>query len=325
MERTWMLCTLSCGLALAGAVRGGEAREDGPEAGLAAADGQPPGPEACCSQHKPSWFSPIMFGDQLGLLTRPAGGLPSWRGGYKLAENESVRPGSRAYLHYSFYDEVLGNAEEVHRTLIGLECAGPGRRASFGVRVPFFFVDREFELDQFEETALGDLTFIFKFAVINEPDSVLSLGLALTSPTGPDPYFVTPTLDDVHETLLQPFVGYLQCLDRFYVHGFLSLLVPTHEDDVTVLYSDIGIGWRIERGPGCCITAILPTVELHLNTPLNQRQHDDLVRFQDVLDVTAGCYLVVNDRTWLGAALVTPLTGPRPFDIELIASFNRRF
>ncbi len=68
----------------------------------------------------------------------------------------------------------------------------------------------------------------------------------------------------------------------------------------------------------------MPVAELHLNTPLNHRSTDELLFFQDELNVTVGVYATFK-RFTIGTAVGLPLVGPRPYGVEGIANLNFRF
>jgi hypothetical protein len=63
-----------------------------------------------------------------------------------------------------------------------------------------------------------------------------------------------------------------------------------------------------------------------LNTPLNHRgSQNDPIGGLDVFDLTSGVTLGLGGRAQLTLGLATPLTGPKPFDLEAIAQLNWRF
>jgi hypothetical protein len=72
------------------------------------------------------------------------------------------------------------------------------------------------------------------------------------------------------------------------------------------------------------LTGIVPTVELHANTPLTHRSPNDVIFFQDQLNVTAGVSTLLR-RTSIGIGVCVPVVGPKPYDIEAIVSLNFRF
>ena len=49
------------------------------------------------------------------------------------------------------------------------------------------------------------------------------------------------------------------------------------------------------------------------------------VRLADLVDLTAGMTFEFNHRATLVLAAVTPVTGPKPFDFEIVTQLNVRF
>ena len=72
---------------------------------------------------------------------------------------------------------------------------------------------------------------------------------------------------------LQPFVGYVKTFGpRLYVQGFAGINVPTDPRVVTMLYNDLGVGYFLQRAedPDAWLSSVVPSMEVHVNTPLNQ-------------------------------------------------------
>jgi hypothetical protein len=146
----------------------------------------------------------------------------------------------------------------------------------------------------------------------------------VTAPTGEGADLLG--LDIPHATLLQPWGGFIWNCGNFYVHGFSSVVVPTDDRVATVLFNDIGIGYRWfgpNAGPHCT-AALVPTLECHVNTPLDESDRV-VVTIPDIVDVTAGVYFVFGKGSAIGAAVATPVTGPRPFEVEALVSLNVRY
>ena len=90
------------------------------------------------------------------------------------------------------------------------------------------------------------LTFVAKYALVNNTctGNVMSGGLAVTAPTGPRTILYNG--QTVRSTLLQPWTGFIWNLnDKWYTHGFSSIIIPTDSDDVSLAATDFGIGWRL--------------------------------------------------------------------------------
>jgi hypothetical protein len=246
---------------------------------------------------------------------------------------------------------VLGNEVDVHREIFGFELAFLDGNASIGMRIPYvqagspggsvnaqrieafgqgflpLTAGTPTEIDDFGGTDFQDISIIFKYALINnrQTGNVLSAGLVVTVPTGSD--FLVTDGRELDPALVQPFLGYFYNLGRFFLHGFSSIAVPTDDRDVTLLFNDIGLGWWMyQGGPEQFVSDVIPTVELHVNTPLTHRGSLELpVGTPDQIDVTGGVILAMFRRaSWsLGAAV--PVSGPRPFDIEAFSQVNIRF
>jgi hypothetical protein len=218
--------------------------------------------------------------------------------------------------------------------LFGIEKTFLDGDASIGLRLPLNTLDAESGIPGLggSSTDLGDLTVIFKYALWQDRQTgdVFSAGLAVTAPTGPSSFAGSDTVTSFHDTTLQPFVGYRWHWEDVFVHGFTAVDVPTDSNDVTMLYNDVGLGYYLYRSRACdrLLTAIVPTFEVHVNTPLNHRgafRANDPAATPDVVDLTMGATLEFNRRSTLAAALVTPVTGPRPFDFEVLVQLNIRF
>jgi hypothetical protein len=250
----------------------------------------------------------------------------------RIADNESPRPEDRVFVTYRFNDDVnavinpAGLAQaDLHSEVIGFEKTLLSGSASVGLRVPFVQLSGDSNTDH---TDVGDVTLILKYALLDNPHTgnVLSTGLALTVPTGQG--FHPGAGSEIHPVLLQPYVGYLWNWDRYFLHGFSSVQVPIDLRDVTVLANDFGVGCWLYRCPqgNRFVTAIVPTVELHVTTPLDHRgSESDPVGFPDLVDVMGGVRFSFFKRTSLGVAVGAPITGPRLFDIEATAQLNIQF
>jgi hypothetical protein len=272
-----------------------------------------------------------------GKAPTPAPGSPVIRvpvttaGGFKIAEGESPRPVDRVFFFYNFFGDInssingaTSSSLDLHREVFGFEKTILDGDASIGVRVPFFQLAGDPAADS---SHFGDLSVIFKYALINDrrTGDVLSTGAVLTAPTGKS--LVSAVNPDIHAWLFQPYVGYIYNMDEIYLQGFTSIAVPTDSRDATLLFNDAGIGYRLFTTPADeVITAVVPAFEIHVNTPLNHRgSHSEPVGVPDWVDLTAGCHVGLYHRSTLSIGVCTPVTGPKPFEVEALAQFNLRF
>jgi hypothetical protein len=275
--------------------------------------------------------------------------------GFKIAEDESPRPEDRVFFNYNYYSDLTGPATpfgvphtdtvnttlngrpatittlvpavpspqtDLHREIVGFEKTFLGGNASIELRAP---VVEQIGADAIGGSDFGDMTVVVKYAFVNDRVSgdVLSAGLAVTVPTGPG--IALPGGDTLRDTLVQPWVGYLWNLDRFYVEGFTSLVVPTDMRDVMLLFNDVGVGYALYRGGAGLITAVVPTVEAHVTTPLNHRSADSVVTVPDLVVLTAGSHFEIGRDATLSVGVAAPVTGPRAFDVEALVQLNYRF
>ncbi len=260
------------------------------------------------------------------------------RGTFKITENDTPRPTTRAYVVYNYYDNLLRGVNgpdaarlSLHQETFGYEQAFADRRMSVGIRLPYNqFVASDSSLNS---TSLGDLTVITKFVVSENrlTGDVLSAGVAVTAPTGRLTQSNTLTGDSVHPTLIQPYVGYLRTGlgGNAFLQGFSAVVVPTDSSDVTLLTNSFAVGYFVYRNPNGFLTSLVPVAELHVNTPLSHRDRNvgptSDISFPDTVTALGGLHFTFGRATTLGFASGAPLTGPRPFSLQATATFNYRF
>jgi hypothetical protein len=71
--------------------------------------------------------------------------------------------------------------------------------------------------------------------------------------------------------------------------------------------------------------SVVPAIEAHVTTPLDHRSPTDEIRGLDLVVLTGGVHLGVGQRSMLTLGVATPITGPRPYDVEALVQFNLRF
>lgn len=286
--------------------------------------------------------APQMFGAFLassaGLLQRvdPNLRVPLFvRGPVAIGQNESARPQDRVFVTFDYFNNAIayqsgaGRNFNVYRETLGFEKTFMGGDASVGLRAPILQKDNlNFDADGF-----GDITLLSKFTILHNHDTgdVLSGGLTVTLPTGSDVILSTnggTSSEHFDVVLLQPWLGFVVNSDRFYVHGFTSVIFSTDERDVTLLTADLGVGYKIPFAAGDgLITQVIPTLEFHGYVPLNHTGVDSggqLVQpYQYAL--TGGAHVALGCRALLSVGVAMPLTGPNPYDFGLLCQFNLRF
>jgi hypothetical protein len=280
---------------------------------------------------------PTSFGPGQAVALSKAGVVTPAIRGFKIAENESPRPTDRVYYDFNYFDRVNDAVNKhfgtdvdrinAYRSTFGVEKTFLDGYMSIGFRLPLntLEVDSSFAELQSTNTAMGDLSTILKFMPYQNKQNgdVFSFGLVVTAPTGSTNFGGTPIFTGFHSALLEPYIGYIFHYKNLFIEGFSAISVPTDTNDVTIMYNDIGIGYVYTPGDGAndnrWVTAIVPMLEVHANNPLNHQgafQADDPAGTPDVVSFTAGVTFGIGRSTTVALAVVVPVTGPRPFDIE---------
>jgi hypothetical protein len=265
--------------------------------------------------------------------------VPSESHSFKIADNESARPQDRVIGTFNFFNFVEGQANtriganvgnvNFYREIIGFEKTFFNGYASIGMRLPFELLDIGGNTNV-DSADVGDLSIIFKAILFQDRDMnyLFSGGLVVTVATGPvalgGPGF---TLDTFNSTLLQPYIGFLWTPGNFYLQSFTSIDVPLDPNDVTFLFNDVGIGYFVMRNREGFVSAIAPTVEVHINDPLNHRHPsaDCMLGLPDWVDITGGLTFEFNRRATLAIGVSAPVTGPKPYALEAISHLNIHF
>jgi hypothetical protein len=292
-------------------------------------------------------YMPGMFGDILGGCVATTVGFggqalacmpnPGTSSGFNITENESPRPQNRFYYNYNFFGNINVDVgantfplppAQLSRHVLGFEKTFLDGDASIGLRLPWLVLGGD---PSYDASAVGDLSIIGKYAWINNPDTgnVLTTGLVIRTPTAGRFYFRnangarTLVQQKIVDVNFQPFFGYVyNFAQNLFVQGFHSVTVPTSSVDVTFMSNDVGLGyWLYRNSSSSLIQGIVPTVEMHINTPFDHRQ-PGLVIMQDQTSLTTGVY-VLFPRSTLGGAVGVPFSGLHT--IEALASYQLRF
>lgn len=353
---SWLLASV---LALAGAARlGAQAVVLLPpqpaKPVLTADDLKPLGPPKPVPEDDPPVVRiPELLGDQApigSLLSLPRGRIggtgvlyvPSVRY-FKISDNDSPEPRTRSYFSFNYFHDLFSNINQaagggiqhtrIHREIFGVEWASADGRSSFGLRLPINTYNAAHTVPGLDGTStdIGDLSVIFKYLLWREPGTsrLLSAGLAVTAPTGPGSFGGSGNMRVFHNTILQPFAGWIWTWRGFYLQGFTAVDAPTDLNDVVMFDNSIALGYFLYQAPNPNgITAVVPTVEVHANTPLNHRgvlALNDPAGTADMVQLTGGLQFEYRDHSSFGVGFAVPVTGPKMFDFEIIAQYRCRY
>ena len=296
---------------------------------------------------------PELFGDQApigSLLRLPSGQIlgpgnifvPSARY-FKISDNDSPLPQSRTYFSFNYFYNLNDNINQqlgggiqhtrIHREIFGVEWADDDQSVSWGLRLPIDTFNADHTVPGLDGTStdIGDLSIILKWLLWRDQitGSLLSGGLAVTPPTGPGSFGGSNNISVFHNTILQPYVGWIWINGPFYLQGFSAVNAPTDLNDVVLLDNSVAAGYYLYQNKNSGgLSAVVPTVEVHVNTSLNHRgilRLSDPAGTPDLVDITGGIHFEYNDKSSMGVAFAVPVTGPRMFDFEILAQFRWRY
>jgi hypothetical protein len=260
-----------------------------------------------------------------------------WVRGYKMADNQSPRPLDRVYAAFDFFDDVningLSNAGlrdvRIYREYFGIEKTFLDGDASINLRLPVNSITAVGARPGpgVGSTAVGDLSILGKLVLWEDraTGDLISAGMGIGTPTGPSSFAGASFTRAPNPVFLQPFVGFIKTFGNFYTQGFTAIDVPLDPNVVTIYYNDLGMGYYFRaHDPDRFLTGVAPSMEVHVNTPLNHRGNNvnDPTSTIDIVNLTFGLTAVVRQRTMLSVGLVEPVTGPRPFSGELVVLLN---
>ncbi len=267
--------------------------------------------------------------------------FPSVRN-FKVSENQSPRPQDRVFFDFNYYNNLNDTLNHLDLSPItqmkayvynfGIEKTFNNGMGSLGVRVPL----DNLTANSFgniigtpTSTSLGNMTIFAKYILAQnaKTGSLVSAGFAVTPQTGPGRFAGAPYLFPLNSTSFQPFLGYIYNYNRFYLQGFSGFSFSANPNDVSYVFNDVAIGYFVYRNTDTrsWLTALAPTVELHVDNPINHRDplnSADLAGSPDSVNMTFGLNFGIKNTAVLTTAFVTPLSSLKPFDSEAIVLLN---
>lgn len=305
-------------------------------------------------------FTTVDFGNESSSTSEPGAIRLPRTGGARVFKNEHSRalPTDRVFGLYHHFENALyledANANVDIYTL-GVEKTFLEGNTSIELRMPLnnpVGLSSGAVGQSFQTQAAGDLTVTFKALLYSDESQGLSLGLAVSAPTGSD--LTVHNRDDIGDstftlkndaTHLIPFIAYQAAPnDDFFFNGFLQVDTPTNANtvnanydgnlqrasvrDQTLMYVDASFGyWLFRDDEAEFLTGFAGLLELHYTTALNRADDVDLnfVHFGDgpgrfdVINLTTGVQANLGRSTLVRAAFVAPLRNEpnRFFDSEV--------
>jgi hypothetical protein len=269
--------------------------------------------------------------------------FPSVRA-FKISENMSPRPQDRFFFDVNYYNNVNSQINsydripiyhmQAFRYMFGFEKTFNDGKGSFGMRLPIDNLTADSlpgvkNTPTPTRTAMGNLDLFAKYVLEQDPKSgsLLSVGMLLSTPTGPGRFAGAPYVHGLNDLSFQPFMGYIWNGGDWYIQGFSGFYFPTILSDLTYMYNDIGVGYYLLRSadPSAFLTAVVPTFEVHVNSPFTHTDWHNRLDFAaapTVVNLTYGVNFQLQRSAILTAAFVQPVTSPQPFSSEVAIFLN---
>jgi hypothetical protein len=263
------------------------------------------------------------------------------------SQSESAIPTTRVTVGYSFYYSfqvvstpidlnqtatVRGAGFDLHRYQVSVERTIMDDRASFYVNVPF--LDAVSNVTNQPIDGFGNISAGFKAILAGDPecDGLLTAGLTVSAPTGRDAVFATagnlvagvfvPTdTVRINPTYIQPWLAARRNFDRLFVENYTGVLVPTDDAVATFINNNLTVGYELlDRNEDDCedrmISSITPLVSLQALIPVSKRGSERLpFGYPDQFFLSSGAAIGLGEKTVLTATVVTPVSGPKGFDV----------
>jgi hypothetical protein len=291
------------------------------------------------------------------------------------ATSWSATPLDRVFFDYGYFNRFAIASPtgptpgfNLNQFRIGAEKTVLDGNASVYVSVPFLYATSNISGQAID--GLGAVNAGFKFALWQnrETGSIISAGLTVAAPTArattvtntlnvtftggtqpsvvPNPPPVGTVLPftistTINPTYLQPFGAGLWVVDRFFLHEYFGVLVPTDDRVSTIINNNITMGYNIYESRDGFVSSFTPVLGLqmllpvnHINNsagsttstvpanipcigpyPLNQLPNLDSFGFPTQMFLSAGAQIGIGERCLLNANIVVPVVGPRGYQV----------
>jgi hypothetical protein len=218
----------------------------------------------------------------------------------------------------------LANAALLRQT-VGFEYAFWDNTVSFGMRLPY---QQNFVPSSLGGNYLGDLSILLKYAFYDnrQTGDLMSVGLVVSTPIGNDPSIVLADGSQLPVSVLyQPWFGGIKMFERGYIQGISSLLFASNQTEPTLVNNSIAASYFLYRNSTSrFLNMVAPAVEVHVRTPLNDRDPNGLIFVQDQVNLTSSIHFRSN-RVTVSPAFSVPLVGPKPWNYEGLLWVNVMF
>jgi hypothetical protein len=283
----------------------------------------------CGNTYTPGFFGDIVILSASQGLTRLAA-VPGYDG-TKPTDRDGPQLSDRFYFGYDRAGDVIASAnppgqrpQRLTRQIVGFETTFEDR-VSVGLRLPFLQMDADTEIGNVRE--IGDLTAVFKYALVNDPGTgnAFTIGLNLTLPTGGRGDLLAMGEPLPRAVFAQPWVGAVWTAGDLFLQGTSSILLPTSPVYQVALFNSAGAGYWVYRADGhAAIRGIAPVIEFHATNPVSNRGTEEPLLIRSQVNMTTGLYIQCT-RLTAGAAVSIPLLDQKPYDVGGMFTVSYQF
>lgn len=262
----------------------------------------------------------------------------------KVSHNNSPLPQDRVFFNYDFLDTTI-NSLDVNYYVFGVEKTFMDGQFSIQVDIPFFDgPDSDVSSIGATDVEFGNIPVWLKALVHKSQNMAISAGVGINTPTASDVDlfmggqqllrvrnnsahilpFVAGIYRPSRNLFFQSFaqIDYDLSGNEVLVNNGGNLTGIGELDAQTLFHLDVGMGYMLyENQDSSMLKTITPMVELHYTTDLDSA---DVVQTgmtpistlpqYDILNVTGGANVQLNDRANLNLGIGAPLTDDGPGD-----------
>ena len=188
----------------------------------------------------------------------------------------------------------------------------------------------------------------FTVAAPTARDTTITNTLLINFTGGPTPPGVVPppvgtiirvtSTTTVNPTYLQPWIGGVVSLDKWFIQEYFGILIPTDDRVATIINNNFIIGYNLYSDPDRFVRSITPTFGVQMLLPVNhvssstgdttapvninclttvfpEDQLPTRLGFSHQVFLTAGVQMGLGERCLFSAGVTTPVVGPRGYAV----------
>ncbi len=298
------------------------------------------------------------------------------------ASTQAAIPVDRIFFDYGYFNRFAISSPtgaiagfNLNQFNIGIEKTFADGNASVYVSVPFLYATNN--ISGQDINGLGDVNVGLKYMLWANRDtgSAFTAGFTVAAPTA-RATVVTSTLNvtftggtqpsvvpnpppigtilpftattRINPTYLQPWAAGLWVWDRFFVHEYFGILIPTDDRVSTFINNNLTIGYNLFENRSGTISSITPVFGMQLLLPVNHINNSvgstvttipaditcigpfptdqipglDSFSFPSQVFLSGGLQIGLGERALFSAGVVVPVAGPRGYEIGVTAGLT---